>query len=97
MSALVIGADYLGNIEKKLFAIGVTELIHIDGRKMANQNKINIPKKTQFVLVLTDYINHNTAKMVKTIAKAQDIPLIFAKRSWGSVVEKLTFAGVINY
>ena len=96
MSIVVIGADYLGNIEKNLYSLGVTELTHIDGRKMANQNKISIPKNTEFVLVLTDFVNHNTAKMVKAIAKAQETPLIFARRSWGSVEEKLTSAGLIN-
>jgi len=85
MSIVVIGADYLGTIEKNLYSLGVTELTHIDGRKISNQNKISIPKKTQFVLVLTDYLNHNTAKMVKNLAKMQSVPLIFSKRSWGSV------------
>lgn len=96
MSIVVIGADYLGIIEKNLYSLGVTKLTHIDGRRVSNQNKISIPKKTQFVLVLTDYVNHNTAKMVKEIAKAQDVPLVFAKRSWGAVEEKLISAGVMN-
>lgn len=96
MSIVVIGADYLGSIEKNLYSLGVTKLTHIDGRRASNQSKINIPKKTQFVLVLTDYVNHNTTKMVKAVAKAQDVPLVFAKRSWGAVEEKLVSAGVIN-
>lgn len=96
MSIVVIGADYLGIIEKNLYSLGVTELTHIDGRKVQNQNKINIPKKTDFVLVLTDYINHNTAKMIKEAAKTKDIPLVFSKRSWGSVEEKILSAGVIH-
>lgn len=96
MSIVIIGADYLGGIEKNLYSLGVTELTHINGRKVANQNKISIPKKTDFVLVLTDYVNHNTAKIVKTIAKAQDVPLIYSKRSWGAVEEKLISLGIIN-
>ena len=96
MSIVVIGADYLGSIEKNLYSLGVTKLTHIDGRRVSNQNKISIPKKTQFVLVLTDYVNHNTAKMVKAVAKAQDVPLVFAKRSWGAVEEKIVSAGVMN-
>ena len=96
MSIVIIGADYLGGIEKNLYSLGVTELTHINGRKVANQNKINIPKKTDFVLLLTDYVNHNTAKIVKAIAKAQDVPLIYSKRSWGAVEEKLTSLGIIN-
>lgn len=96
MSIVIIGADYLGGIEKNLYSRGVTQLTHIDGRKVANQNKISIPRKTDYVLVLTDYVNHNTAKIVKTIAKAQDVPLIYSKRSWGAMEEKLVSLGVIH-
>lgn len=96
MSIVVIGADYIGAIEKNLYSLGVTELKHIDGRKVSNQNKINIPQKTDFVLVLTDYVNHNTAKMVKAVAKFHDVPLIFSKRSWGAVEEKIRSSGVMG-
>ncbi len=96
MSIVVIGADYLGIIEKNLYSLGITELTHINGRKVQNQNKINIPKKTDFVLVLTDYVNHNTAKMIKEVARTKDIPLVFSKRSWGSVEEKIISSGVMN-
>ncbi len=96
MSIVIIGADYLGGIEKNLYSVGVTELVHINGRKVANQNKICIPKKTDFVLVLTDYVNHNTAKIVKEIAKAKDVPLVYSKRSWGAVEEKLISLGIIH-
>ena len=33
MSVMVIGGDYLGVIEKNLYSLGVTKLVHIDGRK----------------------------------------------------------------
>jgi len=96
MSIVVIGADYLGVIEKNLYLLGVTNLKHIDGRRVSNQNKISIPLKTAFILVLTDYINHNTAKMIKEVAKNQEVPLIFSKRSWGAVAEKITSLGLIG-
>ena len=96
MCIVVIGADYLGAIEKNLYSLGVTKLKHIDGRRVSNQNKISIPQKTDFVLVLTDYINHNTAKMVKAVARSQDVPLIFSRRSWGAVEEKLISSGIMG-
>lgn len=89
MSVVVVGGDYLGSIEKNLYSIGVTELVHISGRKTVDKNKMNLPKDTAFVLVLTDYVNHGTAKNAKLVAKSQSIPLIFAKRSWRFVEEKL--------
>ena len=93
MSIVVIGGDYLGNIEKNLYAMGVKELTHISGRKPVDRNKIKIPQSTAFILVLTDYINHCTAQNVKCIAKSKSIPMVFAKRSWSSVEEKIKQLG----
>lgn len=89
MSVVVVGGDYLGSIEKNLYSMGVTELVHISGRKATERCKINVPKDAVFMLVLTDYINHGTAKNAKQIAKSLAIPLIFAKRSWRAVEDKL--------
>ncbi|MDR7867137.1 MAG: DUF2325 domain-containing protein [Sporomusaceae bacterium] len=89
MSVVIVGGDYLGGIEKNLYSMGVTELVHISGRKALERNKISLPKATAFVLVLTDYVNHGTAQNVKTVAKSRSIPVVFAKRSWCAVEEKL--------
>lgn len=86
MSAVVIGGDSLGGIEKNLYALGVTELIHISGRK---GQQIGLPKATAFVVVLTDYVNHSLAKDIKNIAKTRAIPIVFAKRSWTAIEGKL--------
>ncbi len=89
MSIVVVGADHLGGIEKKLYSLGITEIVHVSGRKSLTRSKMNLPKTTAFVLVLTDYVNHGTANHVKFMARAQEIPLVYAKRSWRSVEEKL--------
>ncbi|MBP2654299.1 MAG: hypothetical protein H6Q73_1868 [Firmicutes bacterium] len=89
MSVVVVGGDYLGGIEKNLYLRGVTELVHISGRKAIDKNKLRVPKATAFIVVLTDYINHATAKNVKFLAKSRAIPLVFAKRSWRAVEEQL--------
>lgn len=94
LSVVVIGGDYLGGIEKNLYSLGVTELRHISGRKALERNKISIPKATAFVLVLTDYVNHSTAQTIKSVAKARSVPLIYAKRSWRAVEEKLRAGNV---
>ena len=89
MSVVVVGGDYLGSIEKNLYSMGVTELLHISGRKAFGKNKMNVPKDTAFVLVLTDYVNHGTAQTVKYMAKSRSISLIYAKRSWREVEVKI--------
>lgn len=86
---MVIGGDYLGGIEKNLYSMGAKELVHISGRKTLDRSKISLPKTTALVVVLTDYVNHGTAQMIKSMAKSRSIPLVFAKRSWRAVEEKL--------
>ena len=85
MSVMVVGGDYLGVIEKNLYSLGVTKLVHIDGRKPMKRNRLNIPKQISCVLVFTDYVNHNIVKIVKDAAKTQGIPSFFTKRSWGAM------------
>ncbi|HWR39609.1 MAG TPA: DUF2325 domain-containing protein [Patescibacteria group bacterium] len=89
MMAVIIGADHLGGMEKKIRSYGITEIEHITGRNPANQRKFNIPKSANVILVMIDYVNHNTALMVKQQAKALAIPLIFANRSWCSLEKKI--------
>ena len=89
MSIVVFGGDSLGKIEKNLYAWGITNMVHISGRKPFDKKKSTLPKTTSFVLVLTDYVNHNTAKSAKTLAKEQAVPIIYAKRSWCSIEGQL--------
>lgn len=89
MTALVIGADYLGAMEQKMRDMGITEIAHITGRNPGEVKRMHIPKAAAFVLVFTDYISHNMAKVVKSHAKAQSVPLVYAKRSWSAVEHKL--------
>lgn len=89
MSVVVFGGDYLGGIEKNLYELGVTKLVHVSGRKPLDKNKNRLPRATDFVLVLTDFVNHNTVKTVKTIAKTQSIPVVYAKRSWRCIEDRL--------
>jgi len=83
-SLLVVGADHLGNITDKLMSSGFKEIIHLDGRKV-NMVKRGIPEHIDLVLVMTDYVNHNLAKVIKQKAKSQEKPIYFVKRSWSSI------------
>ena len=85
MSVMVIGGDYLGVIEKNLYSLGVTKLVHIDGRKAIKKSRLNIPKQISCVLVFSFFVNHNIVKIVKDAAKTQGVPSFFTKRSWGAM------------
>ncbi len=81
MSVLVIGGDNLGNIRGKLEEQGVYIIDHITGRKKRDR-KIKIPEKTDFILVLTDYVGHGMTEFVKGESRRCDIKVVFSKRSW---------------
>jgi hypothetical protein len=83
-SLLIVGADHLGVIPDKLTMIGFDEVLHINGRKGQMVKKV-IPENINYILVLTDYVNHNLSTVMKKRAKDQSIPIYYAKRSWSSI------------
>ncbi|MGG3891476.1 DUF2325 domain-containing protein [Metabacillus fastidiosus] len=85
-SLLVVGADNLGVITNKLLSVGFDEILHISGRKVQMVKK-EIPGNISFILVLTDYVNHNLSTVIKQKAKSQSIPVFYAKRSWSSIYQ----------
>lgn len=87
MSILVVGGDRLGCIDEKLRDLGFTSIYHVNGRKTRHINAIS--RKTDFVLVLTDYVRHDLCEKVKKESKSLGIKLMFAKRSW-SHIQKLS-------
>ena len=86
MSILIVGADHLGNIAKKL---GYHSLTHIKGRKNINRRNLKIPKRTDLIVVMTDYVGHNLACYIRELARNQSVPVIFSKRSWAYLSQKL--------
>lgn len=85
---LIVGADHLGNITKKLKMHGFNNVMHISGRKV-NMVKREIPEGIDAVFVITDFINHNLAKVIKQKAKEQSVPTYYVKRSWCSIMKVL--------
>jgi hypothetical protein len=94
MRILIIGADYLGSIADRLAAIGITEIQHISGRKAVSGRDAQISCAVELVLVLVDRLNHNAMRQAKLAAKSKSIPVIFAKRSWCSIQQKLEEFGL---
>jgi hypothetical protein len=83
-SIMVVGGDRLKHITSRLENEGYTDIIHLDGRK-SSMVKREIPEHTEFVLVITDFINHNMAKVIKEKAKKQEKPVYFVKHSWSAI------------
>jgi hypothetical protein len=94
MEILIVGADKLGGIEKNLKLINKAKIVHVTGRNTADRKCCSLSPAIKLVLILTDFVNHNTAKVYKKQAKLSGIPLICAKRSWSSIERKLCEAGL---
>ncbi|ADO76329.1 DUF2325 domain-containing protein [Halanaerobium praevalens] len=89
MSLMIVGADNLGSIKKNVKNLGFKEIIHLSGRKKSKFRNFEIPVNTDFVLIMTDYINHAVMKKVKRAAKESNVKVIYARRSWASIYKKL--------
>lgn len=88
MSVLVIGGDNLNSIKEKLKERGFETIEHVSGRKKGDR-KIKISENTDLVLVLTDYACHNIMEKVKQATKKDNLSIIYSKRSWVSMKDKI--------
>ena len=88
MSVLIVGGDHLGSIPKELDKLGVNEVRHLTGRS-GQKIRDGIPETMDFIIMLCDFVNHNLAYKIKKSAENRGIPIIFAKRSWSSIYQKM--------
>ena len=96
MSLMIVGADNLGSIRDNVKDLGFNKIKHLSGRKKSKFRNFEIPADTDFVLVMTDYINHAVMRKVKRAAKDSDVSVIYARRSWASIYKKLERRAVVN-
>ncbi len=89
MSILIIGGDRIEPIKAVLYELGATKIKHWDARRQSNDHK-NLPMKTDCVVMLTNFLRHNTMIHFKKEAKKRSIPLVCAKRSESSVYSEYT-------
>ncbi len=92
MSIVVFGGDHLGNITDKLRQNGFTQIQHYQGRKVL-KFKDKIGCATDLVLVLTDYVGTDLAKVVRAEAKKNKVKVIFSRRSWASIYSEFNRLG----
>ncbi|MDN3515920.1 MAG: DUF2325 domain-containing protein [Candidatus Brocadia sp.] len=88
MSVLIVGGDHLGSIPKELDKIGVNEIRHVTGRS-GQKIRDGIPETMDFIIMLYDFVNHNLAYKIKKLAESKDIPILYSKRSWASIYQKM--------
>lgn len=88
MTALVVGADALGNLPSKLRERGFGSVIHWNGRSRAFRTKA-IPRGVEKVFVMCDYVNHLLMQSIKRQTKSAGIPVVYGKRSLADLEPQL--------
>lgn len=88
MSVLVLGGDDITQVKGVLYNFGFEDVTHWDGRR-ESVNGRNIPQKAECLVMLTNYLNHNTMKKFKNEAKKKGIPLICTKSGASCVFGEL--------
>ncbi len=90
ISAIVVGADRLGNIPDLLQQWNIAVTHHISGRHPSHQRKApNLPSGTQLVILLTDFLGHNVMKMFRQSAERAGVQVVACRRSVCSVQRAL--------
>ena len=78
MSILVIGGDKITRLQSLLASLGATKTSHWDSRNKSTTHK-QLPQKTDMLIMLTDFLNHNAMHDFKRQAKKCAIPFICVK------------------
>jgi hypothetical protein len=95
LSAVVVGADRLGNIPDLLKGHNIAITHHISGRDPSHQKRgLQLPSGTQLVILLTDFLGHNVMKTFRQSAQRAGIRVVACRRSVCSMQQALTQCGL---
>ncbi|HQS66825.1 MAG TPA: DUF2325 domain-containing protein [Sulfuricurvum sp.] len=78
MSVLVIGGDKITRLQHFLKSIGAKKTYHWNSRNKSTTHK-HLPQKTDMLIMMTDFLNHNAMHDFKRQAKKSAIPFICVK------------------
>lgn len=94
VSAVIVGADRLGNIPNLLQMHNIKIKQHINGREPSHQKKtLTLPSGTELLILLTDFLGHNVMKAFRSAAQRSGIKVVACRRSVCSVKAVLTKEG----
>ena len=97
ISAVIVGADRLGNIPDLLKRLNIAITHHISGRDPSHQKKtLQLPSGTDLVILLTDFLGHNVMKTFRQAAQRAGIRVVACRRSVCSMRQALENCGLCN-
>jgi Uncharacterized protein conserved in bacteria len=95
VSAVVVGADRLGNIPDLLKGHNIAITHHISGRDPAHQKKtLQLPSGTELLILLTDFLGHNVMKAFRQAAQRSGVRVVACRRSVCSMQQALQNCGL---
>ena len=95
ISAVIVGADRLGNIPNLLRDHNIAITHHISGRDPSHQKKtLQLPTGTQIVILLTDFLGHNVMKTFRNAAQRSGIKVVACRRSVCAMQQALEQCGL---
>lgn len=94
VTAVVVGADRLGNIPDLLNLHNIRIKQHISGRDPSHQKKtLQLPSGTELLILLTDFLGHNVMKTFRAAAQRSGVKVVACRRSVCSMKQALTQGG----
>lgn len=78
MSVLVIGGDKITRLQSLLLALGATKMHHWDSRCNSTSHK-ELPQNTDMIIMMIDFLKHNSMDHFKRQAKKSNIPFLCVK------------------
>jgi len=97
ISAVIVGADRLGNIPDLLKRLNIAITHHISGRDPSHQKKtLQLPSGTDLVILLTDFLGHNVMKTFRQAAQRAGIRVVACRRSVCSMQQALEHCGLCS-
>ncbi|NHC61272.1 DUF2325 domain-containing protein [Paenalcaligenes suwonensis] len=94
VTAVVVGADRLGNIPDLLNLHNIKIKQHISGRDPSHQKKtLQLPSGTELLILLTDFLGHNVMKTFRAAAQRSGVKVVACRRSVCSMKLALTQGG----
>ena len=95
ISAVIVGADRLGNIPNLLREHNIAITHHISGRDPSHQKKtLQLPTGTQIVILLTDFLGHNVMKTFRNAAQRSGVKVVACRRSVCAMQQALEQCGL---